>query len=339
MGKLLESISGKQINRRTFLQAGTVSVGLGVLGCSGKTDEVLIESEKEIIEAKNAKWIPAACWHNCGGRCVNYALSADGIVLRQKTDDTHADSPDYPQQRSCLRGRAQQQQCFGADRLKYPMKRKHWEPRTGGRKDLRGKDEWVRIGWDEALDLVAAELKYFRETYGGNSIFSPTAYTTFDCTWVSGFLNFCGGFTSVWSTGSQGTFRFSPDVYIGYGVNMSNDRFSMKKADTIIFYGCNPAWASSGNPSYLFQQARNAGAKFISVGPFYDTSASIYDAEWVPVRVGTDIAFLLAVAYTMLEEDDPISNPLIDWDFLDRIIKGVKEQKNKKTNRIKKKKN
>ena len=29
------------------------------------------------------------------------ALVKDGVVLRQKTDDSHPDSPDYPQQRAC----------------------------------------------------------------------------------------------------------------------------------------------------------------------------------------------------------------------------------------------
>ena len=53
--------------------------------------------------------------------------------------------------------------------LKYPMKRKHWEP-GGGKKELRGKDEWVRISWDEALDLVAEELKRVKTKYGNESI-------------------------------------------------------------------------------------------------------------------------------------------------------------------------
>ena len=35
------------------------------------------------------------------------------------------------------------------------MKRKSWQPGGGenAHGELRGKDEWERIGWDEALDL------------------------------------------------------------------------------------------------------------------------------------------------------------------------------------------
>ena len=78
-------------------------------------------------------------------------------MTRIKTDDTHPDSPDFPVQRACVRGRSQRMQVFGADRLKYPMKRKNWAP-GGGNKALRGNDEWVRITWDEALSIVASEL-------------------------------------------------------------------------------------------------------------------------------------------------------------------------------------
>ena len=38
----------------------------------------------------------------------------DGTVTRVKTDDTHPDSPDYPQQRGCVRGRSQRMQVFAA---------------------------------------------------------------------------------------------------------------------------------------------------------------------------------------------------------------------------------
>lgn len=88
-------------------------------------------------EASEGVWKSAACWHNCGSRCLNKALVKDGVVIRQKTDDTHPDSPDFPQQRGCLRGRSQRHQVFGADRLRYPMKRKNWEPGGGKKRTAR----------------------------------------------------------------------------------------------------------------------------------------------------------------------------------------------------------
>lgn len=73
----------------------------------------------------DGKWVTHACFFNCGGRCVNRSYVEDGKVIYQKTDDLHEDTRDYPQQRGCARGRALRQMIFGADRLKYPLKRKH----------------------------------------------------------------------------------------------------------------------------------------------------------------------------------------------------------------------
>ena len=80
----------------------------GLAGCA--PNKVEPAKKDEAADARNitdGTWVTAACWHNCGGRCLNKALVKDGVVIRQKTDDTHEDSPDYPQQRACVRGRAQ----------------------------------------------------------------------------------------------------------------------------------------------------------------------------------------------------------------------------------------
>lgn len=94
----------------------------------------------------------------------------DGVIVRQKTDDTHDDSQDYPQQRSCPRGKTLSSTWLGEDRIKYPMKRKHWQP--GGvdyHPELRGQDEWERISWDEAVGYVADEVKRVFEQFGSRS--------------------------------------------------------------------------------------------------------------------------------------------------------------------------
>ena len=170
MKGFIEKALNYQLERRTFLKASAATVaGLTLTGCSGGLQAVSDAVAKDIA-SKEEEWITAACWHNCGGRCLNKALVVDGVVVRQKTDDTHEDSPDYPQQRGCARGRSQRKQVFGVDRLKYPMKRKNWAP-GGGDKELRGKDQWVRISWDEALDIVAKEFMRIKEKYGNRAFF------------------------------------------------------------------------------------------------------------------------------------------------------------------------
>src|SRR4051812_12081473 len=108
--------TGMGLSRRSFLKwtaalGGTTAlVGGGLkLGLQPRIASAAAPT------ATAAKWTLAACWHNCGGRCANYALVQDGVVIRQKTDDTHPDSADNPQQRACARGHAQRYQVFGAD--------------------------------------------------------------------------------------------------------------------------------------------------------------------------------------------------------------------------------
>lgn len=329
------ALLGTNIGRRDFLKstalttAAVASVGLagcapqaeklsdtgaGVEGVEGMNPHV-VESDLAVLE-EGAEWKTGACWHNCGGRCLNKVLVKDGVVIRQKTDDNHQDSADYPQQRACVRGRAQRRQIYGADRIKYPMKRKSWSP-DNPNKEMRGKDEWERISWEEALDYVAGELSKAKEQYGNSSIFAEGSE-------IGRLLNVFGGYTSRWGTGSLGTWSLTPHL-IGFDDGDTgtaiNDRMDMRNCETIILSGVNPAWSSAGNPAYNYLQVKNAGAKFIAIDPYYNDSYALLDAEWIPCYPSQDVAIWLGVAYTLITEDSE-SNPMIDWDFLDRCTIG-----------------
>lgn len=314
MGDFINGIMSKKLSRRKFLMATAAgAAGLALPGCANTLAPV--GGDKASADG-GGKWISAACWHNCGGKCVNKALVVDGVIVRQKTDDTHPDSPEFPQQRSCLRGRSQQKEVYSASRIKYPMKRKHWEP-GGGDKSLRGRDEWERISWDEALDYVANEIKKAKEQYGPESIIS---FARQENSKKVLFAN--GGTTTHWDTQSQGTLAFQWEKLGLLTKQDSNDRLDMKNSDTIIMMGVNSAWSSAGLYMYNFMQAKKAGAEFIYVGPSYNATAAVFDARWIPVRSGTDTAFLLAVAYTLITEDDPVNNPMLDWDYINRYTLG-----------------
>lgn len=290
-----------------------------------------MESRDDNQIPSKGRWITAACWHNCGGRCLNKALVRDGKVVRQKTDDTHADSPLFPQQRGCARGRAQRRQVLGEDRLKYPLLRKHWQP-GGGDKSLRGRDEWVRITWDEALDILAGEIRRIKEKYGNEAILTwdyASLYYAAKMTggWGGGnemsqVLSLYGGYSSSTGSTSWGTWRDTgPRIGLGLA-NGINDRLDLQNAQLIVMWGANPAWSSPGSATYHYLQAKKAGARFVFIDPFYSDSAGILADEWIPIRPGTDHALALAMAHTLLAEDCPPVNSLIDWDFLHRCTVG-----------------
>lgn len=306
MANFMDKISDLNLSRRSFIKASTAAAAsLSLVGC-GNT---LTTATADNISSKQGTWITAACWHNCGGRCLNKALVVDGVVVRQKSDDTHPDSPDYPQQRACLRGRSQRQQVFGADRLKYPMRRKNWAP-GGGKKELRGQDEWVRISWEEALDSISGEIKRIKAEKGNRAFFVNGSK-------FSKILSLYGGYVPHWGTTSFGSWTYTPGV-VGYEQSTMaiNDRLDMRNCETVIMFGMNPAWSSAGNPAYNFLQVKKAGAKFIAVDPNYNETYALLDAEWISCRPATDTSILIAIAYTLIKEDNPITNPRIDWEYL-----------------------
>ena len=312
---LTKTLTDTVLSRRSFLKWSAALGGTAVLAGGINYGLKTVKAAAEAA-ATQGKWVSAACWHNCGGRCVNKVYVVDGVVVRQKTDDTHPDSPDFPQMRGCARGRSQRRVVFGADRLKYPMKRKNWAP-GGGKKELRGRDEWVRISWDEALDIVASEIKRIKEAYGNEAISLFGGYE------MANTLALYGGFVpSPWGGSSLGTWGNGVDHMIGavsWGVN---DRFEYRKSKLIVMWSKNPIWTSGGNPAYNFLQAKKAGAKFIFVDPYYNDSAIALADEWIPIRPATDTTLLFAIAHVLLTEDDPSNNPLIDWDFLNRSTIG-----------------
>jgi len=306
MAKFIEKIDGLKLSRRSFIKASTAAAAsLSLAGCGNTLTTA--SAEKAVSEGQ---WVTAACWHNCGSRCLNKALVVDGVVVRQKTDDTHQDSPDYPQARGCLRGRSQSEQVFGADRLKYPMRRKNWAP-GGGQKELRGKDEWVKISWEEAFELIATEMKRIKDQYGNKAFFADGGQ-------VSKILSLYGGYVGNWGTTSRGTWHGTngPIGFTPSAVEGINDRLDMRNCDTVIMFSMNPAWSSAGNPAYNFLQVKKAGAQFIAVDPYYNDSYSLLEADWIPTRPSCDTALLLGVAHTLIVEDNPMTNPLIDWEFL-----------------------
>lgn len=308
---LTKTLKETLLTRRSFLKWSAALGGTAAL--AGGLSYGLKAMENASAQ-QDGKWVTAACWHNCNcgnGRCLIKAYVVDGVATRVKTDDTHPDDYFNPQNRACPRGRAQRGQIYAADRLKYPLKRKNWAV-GGGKKELRGKDEWVRISWEEALDIVASETKRIYSTYGPKSMFNAT--------WGGGdpesyVFNALGGWTSFVGDTSWGAWPMSELLMQGT-IFSSSDYISLLNAKLIVLVGNN--WAANKGPhnARRIQQMRENGAKVIFIDPFNNQTAEAIADEWIPVRPGTDTALFLAVAHEM------IINGMQDQEFLDKYTVG-----------------
>jgi anaerobic dimethyl sulfoxide reductase subunit A len=194
------------------------------------------------------------------------------------------------------------------------MKRMHWEP-GGGRKELRGRDQWVRISWDEALDLIAKETTRIKEKYGNKSILNLKSSTE-----VPALLAY-GGNTNIWGQQSSGACNLVAHVVKGEwsdGANDSTDRMLfMRDAKNVLLWGQNPAWSQAGNiHTYTYELAKQNGAKYKLVDPWFSPGNFPLIDEWIPVRPSTDVALLLAIGYEL------VKNNWVDYEFLNRCTIG-----------------
>lgn len=57
-------------------------------------------------------------------------------------------------------------------RVRFPMVRKGFLASPENPQGIRGQDEFVRVSWDEALELIHHQHKRIREAYGPASIFA-----------------------------------------------------------------------------------------------------------------------------------------------------------------------
>lgn len=63
---------------------------------------------------------------------------------------------------------------FPPNRVPYPMKRVDWDPQGERNPQNRGTSKYVRISWEEALDIIVSEIKRIKQQYGMEAILSQS---------------------------------------------------------------------------------------------------------------------------------------------------------------------
>ncbi|MFP4624858.1 MAG: molybdopterin-dependent oxidoreductase, partial [Gemmatimonadota bacterium] len=182
------------------------------------------------------------------------------------------------------------------DRLRYPLRRVG--PRRSG--------EFERVSWDEALDLLAGEIRRVRETYGNGALFVPYGTGSYNQTNGSQtarrLLNLYGGCLGIWNSYSWAAINVATPTVYGT-VQSGNQRQDWLNARTILMWGWNPAEMRDGtNSEWFIKEARHAGARVVCIDPRLSMSAAALADEWVPIRPGTDAAMMSAMAYVIITE-------------------------------------
>ena len=326
------------LSRRSFLKwsAATASLATGLTACSRGDDESIMygggggpqtAQDKPRALLEGGRWVSVPCPMCLGSRCLNQAYIKDGIPMRMRTHNElgHPNNINYPLYRSCIKGKGMRLGVLNSTRLKYPMKRKSWNPGGGNNVNghLRGKDEWERISWEEALDIAASEIKRISQAYGtgpgdyGNGLpIINGSYHTENLV-----LNAAGiGAMPLWGHNSYGGWPGASYSMQGVGGSSSGGTYDrmrlLNNAKLIVLWSANPSWTYPGASRMTYLAAKERGIKIICVDPWLNPGNNAYVDEWIPVRPGTDHALLLGLAHEL------ITNNLVDQNFLDTYTLG-----------------
>src|SRR5258708_38954873 len=220
-------------------------------------------------------------------------------------------------------------------RVRRPAFRQGWlEKGPGAASDKRGQEPFVEVPWDEALDLVAGELKRVKTQHSNKAIFggsygwSSAGRFHHAQSQVHRFLNSIGGYVRHVDSYSLGAAR----VLMPHIVASMEDLMASHTPGEVLARHCKLFVTFGGAPHKNAQinaggamvhhlkaglyGMQAAGVRFVNVTPTAEDLDTGGDIEWLAIRPNTDAAMILALCHVLLTEN------LHDKAFLDRCTVG-----------------
>lgn len=220
-------------------------------------------------------------------------------------------------------------------RVARPSVRRGWlEGGPDRTRRLRGRDDFVELPWDEALDLAAAEIDRVRRDhgnaaiYGGSYGWGSAGRFHHAQSQVHRFLNCAGGYVASFGSYSTGCAQSIMPHVIGmnflqfsYGEQTSWPQIARETETLVMFGGIGRknAQVSMGGVTRhevgpWLEALRARGAAMINVSP--QRSDGWAGSDWWAIPPGTDTALMLGLAHALEEAG------LTDRAFLDRCTSG-----------------
>lgn len=244
-----------------------------------------------------------ACPRNCYSTCSLRVYVEDNRIRRIEANPDNKAVPKGP----CLRGLSYVERTHSQDRILFPMKRK------------KDSGDFERISWNQALDTIVEKLRYFKESFGSQSVLFYAGSGTKGLLNEVGanFWRLYGGYTGTygdlcWPAGLEAT-------RLTLGEIKHNVPWDIENAKTIILWGKNPAETNVQQMRSL-DRAVEKGAKLIVIDPRRTLSADRAELLIQP-RPGTDGALALGIGHFLVKDNR------VDNAFIEKHVLGFPEYK------------
>ena len=244
---------------------------------------------------------PVACTM-CGAFCGLLAMRKEGEPISEKTVRIYP-NPDHPQRGYCGRSAAAMWVWNHPLRLRKPLKR------VGE----KGEGQFEEVSWDVALNDIAARMKDIVQKNGESSVVATSHSFSGFSKWLTfplGSPNNIGHQSSCNAAGISGRHLVFGKGFDGAG-KMEPDYANLRY---LILIG--RTMGAAMGALHTLNEARAQGAKVVAIDPRMP-DISYGDADWIPIRPGTDGAFVAALINEM------ISQGTADFSFIEKHTNGA----------------
>ncbi len=208
---------------------------------------------------------------------------------------------------------------YSPDRLLYPMKRVDFDPNGQRHPETRGTAGYERISWDQALAIVAGEIKRIKTAHGPSAVaFQTQSHHTWGnigyyFSALQRFANLVGHTTIAsnpdswegWYWGASHHWGYTMRMGLGEGYGTVEDL--LKHAEMVVFWSSN-AEATNGiygghEGTVRRQWLKELGIPLVHIDPYHNHTAAFLGGTWIAPRPGTDAAMALAITHVWIAEE------------------------------------
>jgi len=250
--------------------------------------------------------VRGACPHDCPDTCATLVTVRDDRAVRIQGDPDHPFTAGF----LCAKVNRYLERTYHAERLTQPLRR------VGP----KGSGHFTPVGWDEALDDIAARLTAIAASPDGPQAILPYSYAG-----TMGLLQ--GSSLDRRFFHALGASRLDRTIcatagkvgmMMTVGASIGADGEGVPECDLVVLWGTNTL---TSNPHLWphIAAARERGAHVVAIDPVRTRTAEQCD-EWLGIRPGTDAALALAIMHVLfaegLQDDDYLARYTLGADLL-----------------------
>ena len=275
------------MKRRKFLQTlGVGTAGISAFSCADQEEAERLRGQLATASEADLTWTKAPCRY-CGTGCGVEVGVKENRVVAVRGDEKS------PVNRGllCVKGYHLPGMLYGEDRLTVPL--------------LRDGQNWKRISWDEALDLVATKYREALEQHGPTSVamYGSGQWTVFD-----------GYAASKWFRAGMRSNNVEPNARLcmasavmGFMTQFQSDEpmgcyEDFEVGDDFVLWGNNMAEMHPVLFSRILANKRvNPGVRIVDIGT-RRTPTTDYADLYVEFKPGSDLALANGILHLLLRD-------------------------------------